>query len=104
MERYPKLADLRRASPGRRVTATSAAKNFGRLVDMVRETQAEYIVERDGHPVVTIAPAGLDQCRVADLVGLLRSMPAPGVAFRREVAAARAAGNRPSVPRAAWDS
>ncbi len=86
----------------RTVTATSAAKNFGRLVDLVRETQAEYIVERDGHPVVRIAPAGIDACSVRDLVGLLRARPA-GAALRREVAAAQAAGNHPVVPRSAWD-
>jgi hypothetical protein len=93
-----------RKTSARTVTATAAAKNFGRLVDLVRETQAEYVVERDGHAVVTIGPAGLDECRVSDLAALLNALPAPSAALTREVAAARAAGNKPALPRSAWDS
>ena len=42
--------------PSRRVPATYAAKNFGALVDRVREEQATYVVESHGVPVAQIAP------------------------------------------------
>ena len=45
---------VRRAPVG--VSATEAAKNFGRLIDRVRETRATYVVERGGTPVATVSP------------------------------------------------
>ena len=44
MANYPKLRRLGRAS----VSATEAAKNFGELVDRVREAGVAYVVERKG--------------------------------------------------------
>jgi prevent-host-death family protein len=46
----------RKSTSGARVSATEAAKNFGWLVDRVREEQATYVVERGGTPVARIAP------------------------------------------------
>jgi hypothetical protein len=39
-----------------RVSATEAAKNFGGIVDRVREHAAIYLVERSGTPVAEIRP------------------------------------------------
>ena len=105
MTRIASDAGRRRPVRGRRtVTATEAAKNFGRLVDAVREARAEYVVERDGHPVVRISPAALDECRVRDLLELLQDLASPDPALGRAVASARASGNRPAPPRSPWDS
>jgi len=38
----------RRVKTDRTVSASEAAKNFGALVDRVREERAEYIIERAG--------------------------------------------------------
>ena len=43
-------------SGARVVTATDAAKNFGAIVDRVREDRAVYVVERGGTPVAQIGP------------------------------------------------
>jgi antitoxin (DNA-binding transcriptional repressor) of toxin-antitoxin stability system len=88
----------------RSVAATEAAKNFGRLVDAVRESRAEYIVERGGVAVARIAPVVERTCRGRDLVALLRSAPDPGPAFRREVGAGRTRLNKPEVPKDPWAS
>ena len=39
------------------IAATDAAKNFGHLVDRVRETRATYVIERHGRPVAQIGYA-----------------------------------------------
>jgi hypothetical protein len=86
------------------VSATEAAKNFGRIVDAVRESRAEYVVERGGIGVVRIAPVVEHACSGRDLVNLLRSTPAVDPAFGREVEAGRARTNRPVVPASPWES
>lgn len=93
----------RRASR-QRVSATEAAKNFGRLVDAVRESHAEYVVERGGVGVVRILPVTGHACSGRDLVNLLRSAPAVDPAFGREVEAGRARTNRPVIPANPWES
>ena len=45
------------SSSARVVTATEAAKNFGSIIDRVREDRAVYVVERGGTPVAEIGPA-----------------------------------------------
>ena len=54
------------------VSATDAAKAFGRLVNQVRETQATYVVERGGVPVARIGPIERRTATVRDLKALLR--------------------------------
>ena len=52
-----KARSPRRTSPDAvTVPATEAAKNFGRLVDRVREERAVVVVERGGIPVARIVP------------------------------------------------
>jgi len=87
-----------------RVSATEAAKNFGRLVTMVREGRTEFVVERAGLAVARIAPVGDRVFTGRDLVELLMRTGAPDGAFRREVEAGRARLNAPEVPRNPWAS
>jgi prevent-host-death family protein len=90
--------------PERAVSATEAAKNFGRIVDLVREGQVEYVVERAGVPVAKIAPATERSFCARDLVALLRDVAAPDPAFGRAVETGRARLNRPAVPTNPWES
>jgi tRNA(fMet)-specific endonuclease VapC len=43
------------------IAATDAAKNFGQLVDPVRESGATYVIERHGRPVAQIGPVETDK-------------------------------------------
>lgn len=43
------------------IAATDAAKNFGQLVDRVRESGATYVIERHGRPVAQIGPVQAEQ-------------------------------------------
>ena len=95
---------MKRTSQARPVSATEAAKNFGRIVDAVRETRTEYVVERGGIAVARIAPVSERTFTGRDLVELLKSAAHPPDAFRREVSAGRARLNRPAVPRDPWVS
>jgi prevent-host-death family protein len=86
------------------VSATDAAKNFGRVVDEVRESRAEIVVERGGVPVARIVPADDRPFTGRRLRALLRAAGAPDPAFARLVHRARARANRPAVPRNPWAS
>jgi antitoxin (DNA-binding transcriptional repressor) of toxin-antitoxin stability system len=96
----------RKLSPARvvgsRVSATEAAKNFGRLVDRVREEHATYIVERGGKPVAQIGPAGGQSFSMADFKALVRSLPSGGSEYLEAVEGAAARHNRPRVRRNPW--
>jgi antitoxin (DNA-binding transcriptional repressor) of toxin-antitoxin stability system len=87
------------------VKASEAAKNFGALVDRVREERAVYIVERAGAPVVQISPVGRAMATVADLVDLLRAPDRLDDTYLREVEQAIAFLNEPAVPaKSSWES
>jgi antitoxin (DNA-binding transcriptional repressor) of toxin-antitoxin stability system len=92
------------ASSSRRVTASSAAKNFGALVDQVRETRATYVVERAGVPVAQIAPAPGARPTCADLVDGLRASGRLDERYLKEVEQGMAFLNEPSVPSNPWES
>jgi antitoxin (DNA-binding transcriptional repressor) of toxin-antitoxin stability system len=86
------------------ISATDAAKTFGRLVDRVREEHAVYVIERGGTPVAQIGPVPMASCTVADFVALLRARPPLDEGYLREVEAGLKAWNKPSVPRNRWTS
>jgi antitoxin (DNA-binding transcriptional repressor) of toxin-antitoxin stability system len=54
-----------------RISATEAAKNFGRLVDRVREERTTFVVERGGKGVARIAPLERDSFTMADFKALM---------------------------------
>lgn len=86
-----------------RVPATEAAKNFGRLIDKIRETRVTYVVERGGRPVASIAPVERDAFTMRDLRALVaeseRRAPAD---YLDSVERATARRNRPRVRRNPW--
>jgi antitoxin (DNA-binding transcriptional repressor) of toxin-antitoxin stability system len=88
----------------RTVTASYAAKNFGALVDAVREAGATYVVERAGQPVVQVAPAARLRATLADLAGLYRESGRLSEDYLREVERGIAHLNSPSVPSDPWGS
>ena len=85
-----------------RVSATEAAKNFGHLVDRVREEHATYIVERGGKPVAQIGPAAGQSFSMADFKALVRRLPSGGSEYLDAVERAAARHNRPRVRRNPW--
>jgi hypothetical protein len=82
-----------------RVTATEAAKNFGTLVDRVREERAFYVVERGGQEVAEIGPVSTKRCTVADLSRLLKELGPVDDEFARDVRDGVAAFNLPEPSR-----
>ncbi|HEX5216429.1 MAG TPA: hypothetical protein VFV98_13275 [Vicinamibacterales bacterium] len=86
----------------RRIRATDAAKNFGKLIDEVRESGAGWIVERGGVPVAQVSPLtrAWTVREFAEWAGNRRG----DAAFERAVEAGRAAANRPAAPKDPWES
>jgi len=84
------------------VSATDAAKAFGRLVNQVRETQATYVVERGGVPVARIGPIERRTATVRDLKALLRDRGRASDDYLRAVDDAVARHTRPRVRRNPW--
>tara|TARA_B100000029_G_C17070548_1_gene776678 strand:+ start:293 stop:595 length:303 start_codon:yes stop_codon:yes gene_type:complete len=87
----------------RRVTATYAAKNFGSLVDRVREEGATYVVERSGTPVAEIRPAERRPFTGRDLVALFGSRPRAPEEYLRAVEEGVAWMNRDQEPVDRWE-
>jgi antitoxin (DNA-binding transcriptional repressor) of toxin-antitoxin stability system len=92
------------AASSRRVSASYAAKNFGALVDAVREAGATYVVERSGQPVVHVVPAPVRRATLADLADLYREAGRLSEDYLREVERGAARLNRPSIPKDPWAS
>ena len=85
-----------------RVPATEAAKNFGRLIDRVRETRATFVVERGGRPVASIAPVERDAFTMREFKALLGDRPRASAEYLDAVERAAARRNRPRVRRNPW--
>jgi hypothetical protein len=85
------------------VSATTAAKTFGSIVDRVREARASYVIERGGVPVARISPYGAMRCTLADLAVALGGGRRADEAFAREVESAVKSFNRPAVPADRWE-
>lgn len=86
------------------ISATEAAKTFGRVVDRVREERATFVVERGGVPVAQIGPVASTRCTLRDLTTVLRSVPRADEAYLRAVEAGVRRSNKPAVPRNPWKS
>lgn len=92
-----------RRKSGATVSATEAAKNFGRLVDRVREERATYVVERGGKAVARITPIDRAPFTVADFKALLAALPHADEAYLKATEDAAATRNRPRVRRNPWE-
>jgi hypothetical protein len=84
------------------VSATDAAKAFGRLVNQVRETQATYVVERGGVPVAQIGPIARRSATIRDLKALLADRGRASDEYLEAVEAAAGRHNKPRVRRNPW--
>ena len=108
------MAHRRRASLGvgltgpggrrRAVSASVAARNFGALVDAVREERAAYVVERAGVPAVEVIPARRARATLADLAAAYRGPNRLPEEYLREVERGVALLNGPAVPGEPWAS
>lgn len=88
----------------RLISATDAAKTFGRLIEHVRSERAEYIVERSGTAAVRIVPASVSRCTGADLVRFFKTLAKADEEYLAAVESGMSALNKPSVPKNRWDS
>ncbi len=86
------------------VTATYAAKNFGALVDRVRDEGKTYVVSRGGHPVAQIGPVQAERFTLRDLARLLESAPHPGEDYLKAVEQGIKEMNREEIPENRWES
>jgi prevent-host-death family protein len=85
------------------IAATDAAKNFGRLVDRVRESGATYIVERHGRPIAQIGPVAPARTRtLRDLARAARTTPRLDEKVLRYIEQSIDRLNRPEVPANPW--
>lgn len=85
------------------VPATEAAKNFGRLIDRVRESRDTYIVQRGGTPVAAITPVDRETFTMRDLKVLAAESGHRAPAeYLDAVEHAAARRNRPRVRRNPW--
>lgn len=85
-----------------RVSATEAAKNFGRLVDCVREERAEYVIERGGQPVARIGPIDTTNGTMADFKAVAAAAPHVNEEYLGAVERAVRRHNRPRIRRNPW--
>jgi antitoxin (DNA-binding transcriptional repressor) of toxin-antitoxin stability system len=97
------IRNTRRRGPGARVSATEAAKNFGRLVDRVREERVTYVVERGGTAVARIAPIDRTSFTMADFKALITSVPKADESYLKTVEGAAARHNRRRPRRNPWE-
>lgn len=85
-----------------RVSATEAAKNFGGLVDRVRDTRVTYVVERGGSPVAQIGPVDQETFTMAGFRALVESAPRLDEKYLVEVEQAVERHTRPRARRNPW--
>lgn len=86
------------------IAATDAAKNFGQLVDRVREQGATYVIERHGRPVAQIGPVDSPQRKtLRNLVEAIQAAPKLDEEVLRYIEEGIAIYNRPEVPKNRWE-
>ena len=91
-----------REAASNRIAATLAAKNFGRLVNRVREVGATYVIERGGMPVAQIGPVESRVTTIADFKALIRTLPPADEEYLRAVEDGVARHNVPRARRNPW--
>ena len=87
----------------KRITATAAAREFSDVLDRVEHGGDEFIVERHGRPVATIAPVTpARRAKWGELLAVLDALPRPDAAFARDLKKLRR--DQPRLPRDPWAS
>jgi antitoxin (DNA-binding transcriptional repressor) of toxin-antitoxin stability system len=95
---------MRKTPKTHAIPATDAAKNFGRLVDRVREEGATYVIERHGRAVAQIGPVrGPRHRTLRDLVAAIEAAPKLDEETLRYIEEGIAVLNRPEVPANPWE-
>jgi antitoxin (DNA-binding transcriptional repressor) of toxin-antitoxin stability system len=84
------------------VTATEAAKNFGDLVNRVREAGVAFVVERQGRPIAEIAPIARRRCTLAELARWFEGRAPLTDAYASAVEEHVKRANRRRVPVSRW--
>jgi prevent-host-death family protein len=86
------------------IAATDAAKNFGELVDRVREEGITYTIERHGRPVAQIGPVEADEPKtLSGLVEYLKTAPKLDEEVLRYIEEGINTNNKPEVPTNRWE-
>ncbi len=85
----------------RRVSATDAARNFSELMNRVRYRGESFIVTRGGQEVCELRPAVATAFTGADLVTLLRSLPAVDEEYLDAVEECQR--SQPPIPEFQWE-
>jgi prevent-host-death family protein len=95
----------RRRKRGRSTTvsATEAAKNFGEIVDRVREAGVPCVVERKGRPIAEISPVSRRRCSLAELARWFEARRPLPDAYTAAVEHFVAKANRPRIPAPRWE-
>ena len=93
----------RRRSNATTVSATEAAKNFGEIVDRVREEGVAYVVERKGRPIVEISSVSRRRCSIAELARWFEERRPPPATYKVAVGTYVRKANRPRVPGQTWE-
>ena len=86
------------------IAATDAAKNFGRLVDRVRETGATYVIERHGRPIAQIGPVVTEKPKtLRTLIEAIEAAPRLDEEVLRYIEDGIAIYNKPEIPKNRWE-
>ena len=85
----------------RRVSATTAARNFSELLNRVRYRGERFLIERSGVAIGELRPAAPIRFTGEDLRALLRSLPPVDDGFFEAVE--EAARSQPSLPESQWE-
>ncbi len=86
------------------IAATDAAKNFGQLVDRVREEGATYVIERHGRPVAQIGPVTIEKPKtLRNLIEALEAAPRLDEEVLRYIEEGIAIYNQPEIPKNRWE-
>ena len=86
------------------IAATDAAKNFGELVDRVREEGVTYVIERHGRPVAQIGPIETAKPKtLRNLIEALGAEPTLDEDVLKYIEEGIALYNQPEVPKNRWE-
>jgi prevent-host-death family protein len=92
------------AVAAKHIAATTAAKNFGTLVDRVRDHGTTYLIERHGRPVAQIGPVeAVPKATLRGLAAYIKTAPKLDEQTLRFVEDGIDAINRPAVPHNPWE-
>ena len=81
-----------------RITATELAKSLSDVLNRVRYRGEKFVIERNGEPIATLAPAAPVGITMQELAALLADLPRPDEGFADDLEAIQASQPRASIP------